>query len=62
MELKDIDATLFNKYKIHTVNIEYEHFKHVRVTPNVYTQLYELDKFVKAITEMASTAQTPSVK
>ncbi len=62
MELKDIDATLFNKYKIHTVNIEYEHFKHVRVTPNVYTQLYELDKFVKAITEMATTAPTPSVK
>ncbi len=59
MELKDIDATLFNKYKIHTTSIEYEHFKHIRVTPNVYTQLYELDKFVKAITEMATATVTP---
>lgn len=62
MEMKDINAILFDKYKIHTVNIEYEHFKHVRVTPQVYTQLYELDKLVKAITEMASAAQRPSVK
>lgn len=53
MELNAINEVLFNKYKIHTVNIEYEHFKHLRVTPQVYTQLYELDKLVKAITEMA---------
>jgi len=53
MELKDIDATLFNKFKIHTTSIEYEHFKHIRVSPNVYTQLFELDKLVKAIKEMA---------
>jgi selenocysteine lyase/cysteine desulfurase len=40
---------LFNTHKIHTVAIEYENINGVRVTPHIYTQLRELDKFVKAL-------------
>jgi selenocysteine lyase/cysteine desulfurase len=41
-------------YKIHTVAIEYEKFNHVRVTPNVYTSIDDLNKLIKAITEIAA--------
>jgi selenocysteine lyase/cysteine desulfurase len=68
MKASDINKTLFDKYKIHTVAIEYdpkgynngittptenytsfERMNHVRVTPNVYTTLDEIDKLVRAI-------------
>ncbi len=48
----EIADTLFNKYKIHTVAIEWEKISGVRVTPNVYTTTEELDKLVKAIRGM----------
>ncbi|MEO6168154.1 MAG: aminotransferase class V-fold PLP-dependent enzyme [Chitinophagales bacterium] len=44
---------LFNKYKIHTVNIEWENIKCVRVTPHVYTSLKDLDKLVVALKALA---------
>ncbi|MEP7127726.1 MAG: aminotransferase class V-fold PLP-dependent enzyme [Chitinophagales bacterium] len=40
---------LFARYKIHAVNIEWENIKCVRITPNVYTSLKELDKLVNAL-------------
>jgi selenocysteine lyase/cysteine desulfurase len=49
----DIEAKLFEKYKIHTVGIDYEKINGVRVTPHVYTNLQELDRLVKGITEIA---------
>ncbi|MBA2422883.1 MAG: aminotransferase class V-fold PLP-dependent enzyme, partial [Chitinophagales bacterium] len=49
----ETNSFLFNKYKIHTVNIEWENIKCVRVTPHVYTSLAELDKLVKAIEDAA---------
>jgi selenocysteine lyase/cysteine desulfurase len=45
----EIADKLFNKYKIHTVAIEWEKISGVRVTPNVYTLTEEMDKLVKAI-------------
>ena len=51
---RDLDSKLFNEYKIHTVPIVYDTANCVRVTPHVYTRLAELDKFVKAVTEIAS--------
>lgn len=53
MEAVDLDAELFNKYKIHTVPIKYEQLNCVRVTPHVYTTLQDLDTLVKAITTIA---------
>ena len=45
----DIANFLFREYKIHAVSIEWEEVKGIRVTPNVYTSLQDLDKLVRAI-------------
>ncbi|MDB4922378.1 aminotransferase class V-fold PLP-dependent enzyme [Mucilaginibacter sp.] len=50
----ELDTTLFNNYKIHIVGISIEKISCVRVTPHVYTSLHDLDKFVKAIEEIAA--------
>lgn len=51
----ELDAYLMNKHKIHTVGIEWENIKGVRVTPNVYTTTKNLDLLVKGISEFATT-------
>jgi selenocysteine lyase/cysteine desulfurase len=50
----ELDAALFNSYKIHTVGIVWENISCVRITPHVYTRIQDLDKLVKAITELAN--------
>jgi selenocysteine lyase/cysteine desulfurase len=50
---RELDGILFAKYKIHTVAIEYDNVSCVRVTPHVYTRLTEVDKFIRAIKEIA---------
>lgn len=49
----ELDSALFNTYKIHTVGIVWENISCVRITPHVYTRIQDLDKLVKAITELA---------
>jgi len=46
--------TLFDRYKIHTVAIDYETVHCIRVTPHVYTRIADLDYFVTAIGEIAA--------
>lgn len=58
MKPGELDAALFNNYKIHTVGIVWENISCVRVTPHVYTSLHDLDKLVKAIGEIASKSKT----
>ncbi len=48
----EITTELFNKWKIHTVAIEWEKINGVRVTPNVYTTTEELDKLVMAMKKL----------
>lgn len=50
---EDLDNFLFEKHKIHTVAINWEKIKGVRITPNVYTTLENLDKLVKGIRQFA---------
>ena len=50
----ELDNALFNNYKIHTVGIVWENISCVRITPHVYTRLQELDKFARALEELAS--------
>jgi selenocysteine lyase/cysteine desulfurase len=50
----DLEAVLFNKYKIHAVGIVWENISCVRVTPHVYTPLADLDKLVRAIETIAA--------
>ncbi|MCO6485780.1 MAG: aminotransferase class V-fold PLP-dependent enzyme [Saprospiraceae bacterium] len=45
---------LFSRYRIHTVAIEWENIKGVRITPHVYTSLKDLDLLVNAIREFAT--------
>ncbi len=46
---QEVSEFLFNKFKIHTVAIEWENIKGVRITPNVYTTLEDLNRLTKAI-------------
>jgi selenocysteine lyase/cysteine desulfurase len=53
MTPQQLDAALFNQYKIHTTAIVFENISCVRITPHVYTTIADMDKLVKAITEIA---------
>jgi len=50
----ELDSALFTRYKIHTVGIVWENISCVRVTPHVYTKIADMDKLVKALTEIAA--------
>lgn len=52
-----LDSYLLDKFKIHTVAIEWENIKGVRITPNVYTTTKELDVLVEGITQFAKEAK-----
>lgn len=49
----DLDGFLWNNYRIHTVGIEWENIKGVRITPNVYTSTKNLDRLVEGIGKFA---------
>jgi selenocysteine lyase/cysteine desulfurase len=49
----ELDTFLFEKYKIHAVAIDTANIKGVRITPNVYTTINNLDVLVEAITAFA---------
>ncbi len=50
---EDVSNALFEKKKIHTTAINHEQVVGVRITPHVYTSLYELDKLLEGIKEIA---------
>lgn len=45
----ELDSFLLDKFKVHTVGIEWENIKGIRVTPNVYTTTKNLDVLVEGI-------------
>jgi len=49
---EEVSGELFNKHKIHCVAINWENVHGVRITPNVYTSLKDLDKLVLGIKKM----------
>jgi selenocysteine lyase/cysteine desulfurase len=53
MKPGDVVSSLFTNYKIHTTGIEWENISGVRVSPHVYTNMRDLDKFVRAIEEIS---------
>ena len=53
MKPGEVVTSLFSNYKIHTTGIEWENISGVRVSPNVYTPLRDLDKFVRALEEIS---------
>ena len=51
-----IGSYLFTKHRIFTTPIVHDEFKGLRITPNVYTTLGELDRFCAPIREIARKA------
>ncbi|NNE68713.1 MAG: aminotransferase class V-fold PLP-dependent enzyme [Pyrinomonadaceae bacterium] len=49
----EIGTHLMKKHKILTTPIIHDEFEGVRITPNVYTTLWELDRFIKAVRGIA---------
>jgi len=49
----ELDSYLWSNYKIHTVGIVWENISGVRVTPNVYTTVKNLDRLVEGIEKFA---------
>ena len=48
-----LGSYLMSKHKIFTTPIVHEEFSGVRITPNVYTTLWELDRFCNVVEEVA---------
>ena len=48
-----LQSHLMNKHKIFTVGIMHDEFQGLRITPNVYTRLEELDRFVAVMTDVS---------
>lgn len=53
LTVPQLNDLLFTKYKIHTTGMVTDNVNSVRITPHVYTTIADLDKLVKAITEIA---------
>ncbi len=58
IEIKGTDPVrlvghLMEKHKIYTTPIVHDEFKGIRITPNVYTTLHELDRFCEAMETVA---------
>jgi isopenicillin-N epimerase len=49
----EIGGYLFSKHKIFTTPIIHDEFKGIRITPNVYTTLWELDRFCSVMEQIA---------
>lgn len=50
----EVVQELFNKYQIHTTNVAIENVDGVRITPHIYTSIYELDLLIKALNEISA--------
>ena len=58
-QAQQVEAKLFEKHKIHSVSIVHEKVNGIRLTPNVYTSIRELDVLVKGLIEISSSAPPP---
>lgn len=51
----ELDSFLLDKYRVHTVGITWENINGVRITPNVYTTIKNLDVLIEGITAFVKT-------
>ncbi len=56
MDAVELDAALFNRYKIHTTPMMSDYVNCVRVTPHVYTSLRDLDRLLEALHAISKSA------
>jgi selenocysteine lyase/cysteine desulfurase len=53
MDQGKIGSYLFSKHHIFTTPITHEEFVGIRITPNLYTTLWELDRFCEVLADVA---------
>lgn len=53
-QAQQIESTLFEKYKIHSVSMIRDYVNGIRVTPNVYTNTRDLDLLVRGLKEISA--------
>lgn len=58
-QAQQVEGYLFDHYKIHTVSIIHEKVNGIRVTPNVYTNIEDLNFLVKGLNEISQTVAPP---
>jgi selenocysteine lyase/cysteine desulfurase len=56
LTLAEMDNVLMGKHKIHTTSVDYERMFGIRITPNVYTSLKDLDRLINALHDMSAEA------
>jgi selenocysteine lyase/cysteine desulfurase len=54
MKPADLATTLFDRYHIWTVAIDGANVHGARITPQLFTSIGELDRLVRALTEIAA--------
>ncbi|TAE38509.1 MAG: aminotransferase class V-fold PLP-dependent enzyme [Runella slithyformis] len=60
LKITELDSQLYTNHKIHTVGIEWENIKGVRVTPHVYHSPKDLDRLLNALNDIAAAARRKS--
>jgi selenocysteine lyase/cysteine desulfurase len=60
VDVKKLTDYLMEKYRIFVVPILHDEFNGIRVTPNVYTLLSEVDLFAEAM-EKAAKGESPEI-
>ncbi len=53
VDVSELGSYLMDKHKIFTTPIKHAEFSGIRITPNVYTTLNELDRFCEIVTSVA---------
>lgn len=59
-QAQQIEANLFKNYKIHNGSVILENVNGIRVSPNVYTNIQDLDFLVKGLTELSQSEAPPA--
>ena len=54
MSPAELANTLFEKYQIFTVAIDYANVRGCRISPNIFTTTQELDSFIDAMKNLAN--------
>jgi selenocysteine lyase/cysteine desulfurase len=56
IEPAEIQTKLMNDHRIYTISIDWENIQGIRVTPNTYITIEDLDRFVRSVHKIAATA------
>jgi selenocysteine lyase/cysteine desulfurase len=54
-----VENKLLDKYKVHTVSIIHEKINGIRITPNVYNNVQDLNRLLDGLTEVSKTEAPP---